>query len=153
MIRPLVLLIVDIKPHDPSIRILTSHHPALDASENTTMLDPMGIKPIGPLPQILPLAHPPRDGIPTLLRGRLLRHIAEFNDQFGGTMLAHFGKQFVVRRKVVVLWQWSEWEDIGIEVVCLFDGKTGQFQMVDAVERGRHGWLRRRVGHAFCKAG
>jgi hypothetical protein len=53
MIRPLMLLIIHLQPDHLTVRILRSHHAALNTREYPTVLHAMLVKPCRPLLQLL----------------------------------------------------------------------------------------------------
>ena len=152
MIGPLVLLVVDVEPDDPTVGVLTRHDPALDAGECPAPAYGVGVEPHAPLLEIRPLAHAPRDGIPAALRPRLLGRVPHLDDEAGGRVREHTREEPVIRREVVVLWQGCEGEDARVEVHGFGEGLRGKFEMVDAVEGSRHARCRRMFRHCGNKS-
>ena len=145
MVRPLMLLILNIQPHDPPIRVLTPHDPSLNPNKHLTPPHPVRVQPRAPRLQVRARPHTPRDGVPALLRGGLGGRVAHLDEQLGGGVEEHLGEEGVLRGEVVELGLRGEGEDGGVEVVGCGDGVAGEFEVIDAVEgrglagRGWHG--------------
>lgn len=152
IVGPLVLLVVDVEPDDLAIRVSTRHDPTLDAGERPAPAYGVGVEPRAPRPEIRPLAHAPRDGIPAALRPRLLGRVPYLDEEVGGRVREHVREEPVVRREVVVLWQRREGEDARVEFHGFGEGLRGQFEVVDAVEGSRHARCRRLLRHCGNKS-
>ncbi len=103
------------------------------------MLDPVGIKPLPPLLQILFGAYSKCDRIPAFLCFGLRRDIAHFDNKLTRFVLDHLCEQFMLRRQMIILWDWNEGEYFSIKFVRSLDRKTGKFEVINGIEGVRHG--------------
>lgn len=143
MIRPLMLLVLHIQPHNPPIGILTAHNPPFDARKDATVAHTVLFEPPAPFLQVAACAHAPGDGIPAALRGGLLWIVARLDDQVRRLVYEHLRKEFVLWGEVVVMRRVGEGENCRVEDECALERGNGEFEVVDAPERR---WDHRRGG-------